>query len=98
MFPLVDLSTHEKYLKAYPALLKFGKGITNLRVLRKVNLQCSNVFTFTIILTWLFYHFNYIGKMMINIDLSATAFYESGPLINIVVKLLGKRGPDDLRR
>ena len=36
--------------------------------------------------------------MMINIDLSATAFYESGPLINIVVKLLGRRSPDDLRR
>jgi hypothetical protein len=35
---------------------------------------------------------------MINIDLSATAFHESGPLINIVVKLLGRRGPDDLRR
>jgi hypothetical protein len=35
---------------------------------------------------------------MINIDLSATAFYESGPLINIVVKLLGRRSPDDLRR
>ncbi|RIA86223.1 Piwi domain-containing protein, partial [Glomus cerebriforme] len=36
------------------------------------------------------------GKMMINVDLSATAFFESGPLINIVVKLLGKKSPDDL--
>ena len=35
---------------------------------------------------------------MINIDLSATAFCESGPLINIVVKLLGKRNPYDLRK
>ncbi|GBB98146.1 hypothetical protein RclHR1_03150009 [Rhizophagus clarus] len=38
------------------------------------------------------------GKMMINIDLCATAFYESGPLINVVVKMLGKRSTDDLRR
>ena len=36
--------------------------------------------------------------MMINIDLCATAFYESGPLINVVLKILGKRNPDDLRR
>ena len=33
--------------------------------------------------------------MMINIDLSAATFYESGPLINIV-KFLGRS--DDLRR
>ncbi|CAG8522996.1 5713_t:CDS:10 [Ambispora gerdemannii] len=38
------------------------------------------------------------GKMMINIDLSATAFYEGGPLIQMVIKLLGKRNHDDLRR
>ncbi|CAI2168374.1 8249_t:CDS:2 [Funneliformis geosporum] len=38
------------------------------------------------------------GKMMINIDLSATAFHESGSLINVVLKLLGKRSIDDLRR
>ncbi|RIA82435.1 Piwi domain-containing protein [Glomus cerebriforme] len=38
------------------------------------------------------------GKMMINIDLCATAFYESGPLINVIVKLLEKRNPDDLRK
>ncbi|KAI8371592.1 Piwi domain-containing protein [Radiomyces spectabilis] len=38
------------------------------------------------------------GKMMINIDVSATAFYESGPLPEIVVKVLGRRSMDDLRR
>ncbi|POG78591.1 Piwi domain-containing protein [Rhizophagus irregularis DAOM 181602=DAOM 197198] len=37
------------------------------------------------------------GKMMINVDLTATAFCESGPLINIVVKLLEKRSTNDLR-
>ena len=35
---------------------------------------------------------------MINVDLSATAFYEKGSLLQMVIKLLGKRGPDDLRR
>jgi hypothetical protein len=35
---------------------------------------------------------------MINIDLSSTLFYESGPLISIIVKLLGKRNSDDLIR
>jgi hypothetical protein len=38
------------------------------------------------------------GKMMINIDLSATAFYESGSLIQMVVKVLNKRSVEDLRR
>ena len=37
------------------------------------------------------------GKMMINIDLHATAFYESGDLIQIVAKILGKSSVDDLR-
>ncbi|RIA95249.1 Piwi domain-containing protein [Glomus cerebriforme] len=37
-------------------------------------------------------------KMMINIDLSATAFYESGSLVQMVVKILNKRAVDDLRR
>ncbi|RGB28543.1 Piwi domain-containing protein [Rhizophagus diaphanus] len=37
-------------------------------------------------------------KMLINVDLSATAFYESGPLIQMVTKILGRRNPDDLRR
>ncbi|KAI9272608.1 Piwi domain-containing protein [Sporodiniella umbellata] len=39
-----------------------------------------------------------IGKMMINIDVSATAFYESGPLPDIVAKILGRRSLDELRR
>ncbi|GBC02340.1 hypothetical protein RclHR1_04580008 [Rhizophagus clarus] len=38
------------------------------------------------------------GKMMINVDLSASAFYERGPLLLMVTKLLGRRTPDDLRR
>ena len=38
------------------------------------------------------------GRMMINLDLSATAFFESGPLIQLVTKILGRRNPDDLRR
>ncbi|KAG0005891.1 Eukaryotic translation initiation factor 2C [Entomortierella chlamydospora] len=37
-------------------------------------------------------------KMMINIDTTATAFFQSGPLIEIVVKILGLRTPEDLRR
>ncbi|GBB99127.1 hypothetical protein RclHR1_03420010 [Rhizophagus clarus] len=36
--------------------------------------------------------------MMINIDLSITAFYESGPLVQLIIKLLGFRTPNDLRR
>ena len=38
------------------------------------------------------------GKMMINIDSSATAFYESVSLVQMVVKVLGKRSVEDLRR
>jgi len=38
------------------------------------------------------------GRMMINIDLSATVFYEHGSLVKLVTKILGKRSPDDLRR
>jgi hypothetical protein len=38
------------------------------------------------------------GRMMINIDLSATAFFEAGPLVQMVTKILNKRTPDDLRR
>src|SRR2546430_5472362 len=38
------------------------------------------------------------GKMMINVDLSATAFYESGSLVQMAVKILNKRTTDDLRR
>jgi len=39
-----------------------------------------------------------LGKMMINIDLSATAFYESGSLVSMVTKILGRRDPNDFRR
>ncbi|KAF8928954.1 Eukaryotic translation initiation factor 2C, partial [Dissophora ornata] len=39
-----------------------------------------------------------MGKMMINVDVAATAFFQSGPLIDLVVKILGLRHPDDLRR
>ncbi|KAI8062500.1 Piwi domain-containing protein [Gongronella butleri] len=39
-----------------------------------------------------------VGKMMVNVDVSATAFYESGPLHEIVAKILGRRSVDDLRR
>ncbi|CAH1761647.1 8916_t:CDS:10 [Entrophospora sp. SA101] len=38
------------------------------------------------------------GQMYVNINLSATAFYESGSLIVTVAKILGRRDPDDLRR
>ncbi|OAD76297.1 hypothetical protein PHYBLDRAFT_123569 [Phycomyces blakesleeanus NRRL 1555(-)] len=37
-------------------------------------------------------------KMMINIDVSATAFYESGPLPQIVAKILNRRSVDELRQ
>src|SRR5205809_7804710 len=37
-------------------------------------------------------------KMMINIDVSATAFYESGDLVQVVVKILGRRSVEDLRK
>ena len=37
------------------------------------------------------------GKMMTNIDLSATAPYESVSLIQIVVKIFGKCSVKDLR-
>ena len=35
-------------------------------------------------------------KMMVNVDLSATAFYESGTLIEMAVKILNKRSVEDL--
>jgi hypothetical protein len=37
-------------------------------------------------------------KMMINIDLHATAFYDSGSLVQLVVKILRRRSVEDLRR
>ncbi|KAF9357352.1 Eukaryotic translation initiation factor 2C [Mortierella sp. NVP85] len=39
-----------------------------------------------------------IGRMMINLDLSATAFFQSGSLLEMVLKILGLRHTDDLRR
>ncbi|KAG0348280.1 Isocitrate dehydrogenase [NADP], mitochondrial precursor (Oxalosuccinate decarboxylase) [Podila humilis] len=39
-----------------------------------------------------------IGKMMINVDVSATAFFQSIPLLEMVMKILGLRQLDDLRR
>src|SRR5581483_7478275 len=38
------------------------------------------------------------GKMMININWSAAAFYKSGDLIQMSVKILGRRNVEDLRR
>ncbi|CAG8572560.1 947_t:CDS:2, partial [Acaulospora morrowiae] len=38
-----------------------------------------------------------VGRMLINIDVSATAFFASGSLIRVVANILGY-GPDDLRR
>ncbi|KAI8092845.1 Piwi domain-containing protein [Halteromyces radiatus] len=37
------------------------------------------------------------GKMMVNVDVSATAFYESGPLHELLPKLLDRHSLDDLR-
>ncbi|KAI9498874.1 Piwi domain-containing protein [Zychaea mexicana] len=39
-----------------------------------------------------------VGKMMINVDVSATAFYESDRLPEMAAKILGRRTVDDLRR
>ncbi|KAI7849000.1 Piwi domain-containing protein [Circinella umbellata] len=39
-----------------------------------------------------------VGKMYINLDVSATAFYEAGRLPDLAVKILGRRTLDDLRR
>ncbi|RIB18663.1 hypothetical protein C2G38_2036719 [Gigaspora rosea] len=38
------------------------------------------------------------NMMMINIDLSATAFFKGGPLVQLVLKLLGRRNADKLHR
>ncbi|RKO93090.1 Piwi domain-containing protein [Blyttiomyces helicus] len=37
------------------------------------------------------------GQMLINLDVSATAFYQPGPVIEMVAKILGRQGPQDLR-
>ncbi|KAI9246911.1 Piwi domain-containing protein [Phascolomyces articulosus] len=39
-----------------------------------------------------------VGKMFINVDVSATCFYESGPLPEVVARFLGRNSLDDLRR
>lgn len=39
-----------------------------------------------------------VGKMYINLDVSATAFHEAGRLPDLVVKYLGRRSIDELRR
>ncbi|KAJ3183568.1 hypothetical protein HDU85_001997 [Gaertneriomyces sp. JEL0708] len=36
-------------------------------------------------------------KMLLNLDVSATAFVEAGPVINVVAKILGKARPEDIR-
>ncbi|KAF9179239.1 hypothetical protein BGZ50_007129 [Haplosporangium sp. Z 11] len=38
------------------------------------------------------------GKMMINIDVSSTAFYQSGSLIEIICKIMNLHKADDLKR
>ncbi|KAI9489904.1 Piwi domain-containing protein [Zychaea mexicana] len=38
------------------------------------------------------------GNMFLNVDVCATAFYESGPLPGMVAKILGRRSIDELRR
>ncbi|KAG0229804.1 hypothetical protein BGW42_001330 [Actinomortierella wolfii] len=39
-----------------------------------------------------------LGRMMINIDVSASVYFQAGPLLESVIKILGLRGLDDLRR
>ncbi|KAF9970775.1 eukaryotic translation initiation factor 2C, 2 [Actinomortierella ambigua] len=39
-----------------------------------------------------------IGRMYVNVDLSATAFFEGGPLIDLVARFLALRSKDDLAR
>ncbi|KAI7856147.1 Piwi domain-containing protein [Circinella umbellata] len=39
-----------------------------------------------------------VGKMYVNVDVSATVFYQSGPLPEVVAKILGRRSLDELRR
>ncbi|KAF9581944.1 Eukaryotic translation initiation factor 2C [Lunasporangiospora selenospora] len=38
------------------------------------------------------------GRMLINLDVAATAYFQSGPLVDLVVKILDRRSIDDLRR
>ncbi|KAG0293797.1 Eukaryotic translation initiation factor 2C [Dissophora globulifera] len=39
-----------------------------------------------------------IGKMMINLDVAATTYWQSGSLLELVVKILDRRNIDDFRR
>ncbi|KAG0300267.1 eukaryotic translation initiation factor 2C, 2 [Linnemannia gamsii] len=39
-----------------------------------------------------------LGRMMINLDVAATAYYQSGSLLELAVKILDRRNIDDLRR
>ncbi|KAI1316177.1 eukaryotic translation initiation factor 2C, 2 [Mortierella claussenii] len=39
-----------------------------------------------------------IGKMMINLDVAATTYFQSGPLLELAVKILDQRNVDDFRR
>ncbi|KAF9435066.1 hypothetical protein BGZ76_006969, partial [Entomortierella beljakovae] len=39
-----------------------------------------------------------VKKLMVNIDTTATAFFQPGPLVEMAVKILGLRTPADLRR
>ncbi|KAK3825007.1 MAG: Piwi domain-containing protein, partial [Benniella sp.] len=38
------------------------------------------------------------GKMLINVDITGTAFFQGGPLLNLVTKILNVPSVDDLRR
>ncbi|KFH71161.1 hypothetical protein MVEG_04007 [Podila verticillata NRRL 6337] len=40
----------------------------------------------------------YFRRMLINLDVAATAYYQSGPLTELVVKMVGARSVDDFRR
>lgn len=47
---------------------------------------------------WMGYHQSLVptrDKVLLNIDISATAFYEPAPLINFIAKSFGKRSVDD---
>ncbi|KAI8591303.1 Piwi domain-containing protein [Geranomyces variabilis] len=37
------------------------------------------------------------GRMLVNLDVSATAFYQPGPVLELVAKILGRHGAGDLR-
>ncbi|KAF9438295.1 eukaryotic translation initiation factor 2C, 2 [Entomortierella beljakovae] len=39
-----------------------------------------------------------IGKMMINLDVAASTYYQSGPLLELAIKILGRTNVDDFRR